>query len=74
MGGRVRRGAAPRPPGPPKAPERKCRECARAYGLHERSVSGELFMLHCREREPFSVIKDWAACEKFVPRPDGGSF
>lgn len=48
-------------------------DCALAYGLHERSVTGELFMLHCRAREPFSVIKDWPACGKFEPRPGGGS-
>lgn len=70
----MRRGAPPRPPAPPKPPVRRCRECGRAYGPHEASVSGELFMLHCREREPFSVIKDWPACPKFRPRPDGGSF
>ncbi len=47
------------------APQHKCEECAHAYGLHEASVTGELFMLHCAMREPFSVIKTWAACDKF---------
>lgn len=46
-------------------PQHKCEECAHAYGLHEASVKGELFMLHCAMREPFSVIKTWAACDKF---------
>lgn len=73
MGGKLRRGAPPRPAPPPKV-DRRCRECANAYGPHEMSVRGELFMLHCREREPWSVIRDWPACAKFKPRADGGSF
>lgn len=49
----------------PDPPQRRCEECAHAYGPHEASVKGELFMLHCSKREPFSVIKTWLACKEF---------
>ena len=48
--------------------EYHCEDCSYAYGLHERSVKGEMFMYHCAKNEPFSVIKTWKSCNKFKLR------
>ena len=52
-----------------KRPKHLCRDCAKAYDFHCKSVKGEFFMCRCPHVEGHSMLMNHEGCnDNFKPR------